>query len=339
VRVSGACRTAPSPSLASNSPDSTSAGTRKGEATPEHLSAADGLWHTTVRSVVVDIHTHFMNARTDCTPQVFEDLRRCNIDPALWEFTPEDHLRATDAADVAVVFGLRAARTGWHVPNDSVAEHVRRAPERLIFFAAIDPGEDGFIAELERCHQGLGAAGVKLGPVYQGVHPLGEECREVYAYCQRHGLPVVSHMATTFSSGVPLDYARPMHMDHVACEYPELKIVLAHMGHPWEAEAIAAVRKQPHLYADISALYYRPWQFYNAMRLAAEYGAGAKLLFGSDFPATTTEESMRGVRNINAVLGQSGLPPVPETLLDEIIHRDSLSLLGLSPPSTTEPGR
>jgi len=289
--------------------------------------------------MVVDIHTHFMNLRTDCTAQVSEDLRRCNIDPALWEFTPEDHLRATEAADVAVVFGLRATRTGWCVPNDSVARHVRRAPERLIFFAAIDPGEDGFMVELERCHQELGAAGVKLGPIYQGVHPLGEQCREVYAYCQRHGLPILAHMAATFSSGVPLDYARPLYTDQVACEYRDLRIVLAHMGHPWESETIAAVRKQPHLYADISALYYRPWQFYNAMRLAAEYGVGANLLFGSDFPATTTADSIRGVRNVNTVLGESGLPPVPETLMDEIIHRDSLSLLGLSAPSATEPVR
>jgi len=140
-------------------------------------------------------------------------------------------------------------------------------------------------------------------------------------------------MATTFSSGVPLDYARPVHMDQVACEYPELKIVLAHMGHPWEGETIAAIRKQPHLYADVSALYYRPWQFYNAMRLAAEYGAEAKLLFGSDFPATTSEGSIRGIQSVNAVLGPSGLPPVPSAMLDEIIHRDSLSLLGLPTPS------
>jgi len=274
-----------------------------------------------------------MDAQAHCGPQVVEDLRRCSIDPAFWQFTSDDHLEGTRGADVALVFGMRAACTGWHVPNDAVAEHVNRAPQRLIFFAAIDPAEDGFMPELERCHQELGAAGVKLGPVYQGVHPLDDRCREIYAYCQRHRLPIISHMATTFSSGVPLDYARPIHMDQIACEYPDLRIVLAHMGHPWEAETIAAIRKQPHLYADVSALYYRPWQFYNAMRLAAEYGAGAKLLFGSDFPATTTEGSIRGVRNVNAVLGQSGLPPVPSVMLDEIIHRDSLSLLGLAAPS------
>jgi len=218
------------------------------------------------------------------------------------------------------------------VPNDAVWEHVRRAPDRLVFFACPDPGRPGFQEELERCHRELGCRGVKLGPIYDGVHPLDPRYRQVYAYCQRHALPIVIHMATTFSSGVPLEFSRPALMDQVAVEFPELRIVLAHLGHPWEAEAIAAIRKQPHLYADISALYYRPWQFYHAMRLAVEYHAEAKLLFGSDYPATTTDDSLAGLRNVNAVLGQSGLPEIPEEVIEGIIHRESLALLGVADP-------
>ena len=282
--------------------------------------------------MVVDVHTHFFDADTDWGPQVFDDLRRCGIDPANWRFTSEDHLRVTAAADVAVVFGLAGARTGWNIPNDTVAAQVRRAPERLIFFTSIDPCRDDFMEELERTHVDLGARGVKLGPVYQGAHPLDKRYYEIYRYCARHALPILTHMATTFSSGVPLEYARPAHMDQVACDFPDLKIILPHLGHPWEGETIAAIRKQPNLYADISALYYSPWQFYNSMRLVTEYGAGSKVLFGSDYPATTTAGSIDGFRNINAVLGNSGLPAIPETLIEEIIHRDALSLLGLEHP-------
>ena len=46
---------------------------------------------------------------------------------------------------MAIVFGMCAAATGWNVPNDVVAEHVRRAPRRLVFFACPDPGRPGFI--------------------------------------------------------------------------------------------------------------------------------------------------------------------------------------------------
>src|SRR5690606_34892287 len=95
----------------------------------------------------------------------------------------------------------------------------------------------------------------------------------------------------------------------------------------------AAIRKQPNLYSDISALYYRPWQFYNSMRLAVEYKATGKILFGSDYPATTTGESIDALRKMNHVLGTSGLPPIPEDILESLIHRDSLSLLNIPRPA------
>jgi predicted TIM-barrel fold metal-dependent hydrolase len=93
------------------------------------------------------------------------------------------------------------------------------------------------------------------------------------------------------------------------------------------------IRRNHNVYADLSALYYRPWQFYNSMRLLVEYHTEAKVLFGSDFPFTTTEDSLNGVRGLNSVLGQSGLPRVPETVIEDIIHRDALSLLGLEHPT------
>ncbi|MBE3072372.1 MAG: amidohydrolase family protein, partial [Acidobacteria bacterium] len=137
----------------------------------------------------------------------------------------------------------------------------------------------------------------------------------------------------SFVGGTELDHARPVHFDAVAVAFPELRMVLAHLGHPWEGETIAVIRRHPHVFADLSALYYRPWQFYNSMRLLVEYRTEAKVLFGSDFPFTTTGSSLAGVRNVNAVLAQSGLPPVPSEIIEGIIHRDALSLLGLPHPS------
>src|SRR5262249_30629887 len=151
-------------------------------------------------------------------------------------------------------------------------------------------------------------------------------------YCARHRLPVLFHAGTSFVGGTLLDYSRPAHFDAVAVDFPELRMVLAHLGHPWEGETIAVIRRHPHVFADLSALYYRPWQFYNSMALLVEYGTEHKVLSGSDFPFTTTGDSLQGVRNINAVLAQSGLAPVPAEALEGIIHRDALSLLGLPHP-------
>ena len=283
--------------------------------------------------MIVDIHTHVFDPALHFSAGLCADMARCGVYSQKWGDVCAEHLRSTSVADFAVVFGLRALATGWEIPNDFVATHVARAPERLLFFAALDPAEHGCMEELERCHQTIGAVGVKLSPLYSGVNPRDPRCHEIYRYCVKHGLPVLFHTGTSFVGHTALDDSRPVHFDAVAVDFPELRMVLAHLGHPWESECIAVIRRHPHVYADLSALYYRPWQFYNSMRLLVEYRVDHKVLFGSDSPFATTPGSLAGVRAMNDVLAQSGLPPVPAEVLEGIIHRDALTLLGLPIPA------
>ena len=278
--------------------------------------------------MIFDIHTHFWNPG-DITGQDSDESNLGVPEKMRERMSSDNHLRETQAVDRAVVLGFRALKTGFTTPNDATKAQVDRAPDRLVFFTGIDPAEKNFMEELERTHQDLGARGIKLGPIYQGVHPLDNRYREIYAYAQKYGLPILIHMATTYTRGVPLDYARPIHMDQVAVDYPDLKLVLAHLGHPWNGEAIAVIRRNPNVYADISALYYRPWQFWNAMQLLVEYGTTAKVFFGSDFPFTTPRESIVGIRNMNHIIEGSGLPRIPDSVIEEILNRDSFGILGI----------
>jgi predicted TIM-barrel fold metal-dependent hydrolase len=277
--------------------------------------------------MIIDIHTHLVGFMKDYAgDRLREDLTRIGVQE-LWNQSEEDYIAGTSAADKVIVFGLKAQKTGWNVKNENVANFVSRHSDKYIYFASIDPSQDNFMQDLKYNHDILNCKGVKIGPIYQGVHPSDKKYYEIYDYCEKNSLPVITHMATTFSSGVPIDYARPYHMDNVACDFPKLKLVLAHLGHPWEAETIAIIRRNENVYADISALYYRPWQFYNSMRLAVEYNCCHKLLFGSDYPATTTESSIQGMRNINNIIKDSGLPKIPEEVTENIIHRNSLEIL------------
>ena len=276
--------------------------------------------------MIIDIHTHLVDFK-DFGAQLRDDLTRGGISHDIWTYSEEDYLKATGAADKVVVFGLKAHKTGWNCKNENVFDFVSRHGDKYIYFASIDPYQDGYMQDLKYNHTVLDCKGVKIGPIYQGVHPRDKKYYEIYDYCEKNSLPVITHMATTFSSGVPIDYARPYHMDSVACDFPKLKLVLAHLGHPWESETIAIIRRNENVYADISALYYRPWQFYNAMRLAVEYDCWHKLLFGSDYPATTTENSIKGLRGINHVIKGSGLPEIPEKATETIILRNSLEIL------------
>ena len=172
---------------------------------------------------------------------------------------------------------------------------------------------------------------MKLGPIYQHFDPLSERAFAVYEVAQELGLPVIWHQGTTFVRDAPLEWARPMTLDAVARAFPRLPIVIAHLGHPWMEEAMATIRKHPTLFSDISALESRPWQYYNGLVAAVEYGVQDKILFGTDYPFSTVERTLAGLRGINRLVEGTPLPRVPDEVIEAIIERPTLELLGLRP--------
>jgi predicted TIM-barrel fold metal-dependent hydrolase len=110
-----------------------------------------------------------------------------------------------------------------------------------------------------------------------------------------------------------------------------VRIVMAHLAHPYEGECVAVIRKHPHVYADVSALHYRPWQLFHSLMLVHEYNVWNKLLFGTDFPVTTVAESLDGLRALTTI--QIDRFRLPAEQIEAMIERDALSLLGLSLPS------
>jgi predicted TIM-barrel fold metal-dependent hydrolase len=279
-------------------------------------------------SKIVDIHTHAWDCQSHIHPGFLQDLH--NSHPGVRieirvEF--DAYLKAMEPCGRAICFGLRGLMTGLHVPNEFVAGFVARAPDKLIGFMALDPNESDWQEEFERSRQDLHLRGVKLGPIYAGFDPTDPKLDWLYTRCVQHNLPVLFHMGTSFVRLGPLAWSRPVLIDAVAARFPDLKIVIAHLGHPWEGDTIVVIRKHPNVYADVSALFGRPWQFYHSMMLAQEYGVLHKLLFGSDYPFTTPAASLEGLRTINRFTPGTSLPCVSLPAVEEIIHRDAIHLL------------
>lgn len=280
--------------------------------------------------MIVDVHTHFWDRATDLLPDVERDIKSAGGTPGTLDVTPASYRAGTAGAGVTVAFGLRARNTGFIVSNDHVAEFVNSEPAKRIGFASADPLYDPDpLGEIRRCVDELGMRGVKLGPTYQGVEPAHPKLMEIYAYAERKGLPVLLHQGTTFAHKAALKHAHPVLLEDIAYRHPELRMIVAHLGHPWCGETVALIRKQPHVYADISALYYRPYQFYQALKLAEEYGTDRKILFGTDYPITTVASTLQGLKDLEAYVERYHLPPLRAGLIDGIVHRDALTLLGL----------
>ena len=283
---------------------------------------------------MIDVHSHVPTHR-DAVPAdelVVNDKWRPDR-PVAATTTWADYETAFAEVEVSVAFTIARDRTRVDSElNDRVAEFATAAPGRRLGFLSIHPEVDGALDELERARTDLGLVGIKLGPNYQVFDPLGEPALRVYAEAERHGLPILFHQGASPVREAPLRYAHPLLMDEIAIRFPELRVVMAHLGHPWQRETIVTIRKHPHVYADVSALFYRPWSFYEGLRLATEWGALPKLLFGSDFPIATPGETAAGLRAVNDPIAGTALPPVPLDAIEELIARDPLPLLGLERP-------
>jgi predicted TIM-barrel fold metal-dependent hydrolase len=280
--------------------------------------------------VIVDVHTH-TPTHVDFVPA---EQRQPN---AMWR--PDrvvegavawaDYLAAMEPVDRACVFGIRYKDGSGNV-NDQTATFARSRPDKLIGFMSVHPDEDDPIQEIERCVYDLGLRGIKLGPNYQGFDPLSPSAFRVYEAAQRLRLPILFHQGTSPVRTAPLRYAHPLVMDEIATAFPELRVVMAHLGHPWQVDTIAVIRKHPNVYADVSAQFYRPWSQYNALRLATEWGVLGKVLLGSDYPVATPRETIDGLLAAVELARRGNLPPLDEAALQAIVHRDALDLLGLA---------
>jgi len=284
--------------------------------------------------VIVDVHSHAWEYPAHFTDDFRRQARRARAGVEV-DLTVryEDYRRSAPPGTRTVVFGGKARLSGLWVDDDHVARYVAAHPDVLIGFLAVDPTQPGWERELEDGHKRLGLRGVKLMPMYAGFSPDDPRLDPLWYYATRHRLPVLLHTGTTFISQAPLDCTLPRLLDRVAIRFPEAVIVLAHLGHPYEGECVATIRKHPNVYADVSALHYRPFQLYHSLMLVQEYGVWDKVLFGSDYPFTTVNASVEGLRKLNAMLDGTALPRLDAAAVEAMIHRDSLAVLGLSGPA------
>jgi predicted TIM-barrel fold metal-dependent hydrolase len=280
--------------------------------------------------MIVDVHSHYFEYPRHFGDDFREQTRRARAGVEV-DLTVryEDYRRTATDDTVTIVFGGKAKLSGLWVDDADIAGYVNHHPDTLIGFLSVDPTQDGWLDELYHGHQQLGLRGIKLLPMYAAFSPDDRRLDPLWRYATRHGLPVLLHTGTTFITQAPLEFTLPRLLDPVATRFPDVKIIMAHFGHPYEGEAIVTARKHPNVYTDISALHYRPFQFYNSLMLVQEYGVWDKVLFGTDYPFTTVNATLDGLRSMNNMLEGTKLPRLNEKAIETMIYRDTLKILGL----------
>ena len=282
--------------------------------------------------MIIDVHSHVWRFPEDFGADTIRQAQRARVGQAVdMRVTYEAYRASADlSADVrTIVFGGKARLSQIWVDDRFVAGYVAAHPDTLIGFLSVDPTQDGWERELREGHEELGLRGIKLLPMYAGFSPDDARLDPLWRYAQQHALPVLLHMGTTFVAQAPLAFTLPRLIEPVAVKFPGVKIILAHLGHPYEGECLVTVRKHENVFADVSALHYRPFQLYHSLMLAQEYGVWHKLLFGTDYPFTTVNATVTGLRALNDMLEGTKLPRLDVKEIEALIQRDSLKLLGL----------
>lgn len=281
--------------------------------------------------MIIDCHTHIWTNIDQLGAGAGEYLRRqCGQD--LVPAGATEHASAAECVDRSLVFGFRSMDLGASVPNDYIAQYAARNPSKVIGVAAIDPADPGADEEARQCLDRPEFRGLTISPATQGVHPCDSRATGIYELAAERGVPVFICQSTHFPAQGHMEYARPVLLDEIAREFPDLVIVISSMGHPWIEEGIALIGKHARVFGDIAGLVHRPWQAYNALVLAHQFNVMDKVLFGSDFPYFTAAEAIKSIYRMNEVTQGTNLPSVPREALRGVVERDALSALGIARP-------
>ena len=291
--------------------------------------------------MIVDCHTHIWEspeqlgtAQLEIQSRIHRGMVTRQGDNGLPDASTEAHLLASEPVDRSFVLGFKSRYLSAEIPNELVSRYVRQYPDRLIGVSGIDPTNlPEALEDMNRDEYGMRA--ITVSPAAQDFHPSDSRAMQVFSEAARLKKPVFVHQGIHFSPASKMEFARPSLLDEVARELPELRLVIAHLGYPWINECIVVLGKHANVFADISSLLHRPWQAYNALLAAYQYGIMEKLLFGSDFPYTPATKAIESLYRINQLVTGTNLPTIPRQFLAAIVERDTLRLLGIESAAAT----
>jgi len=289
--------------------------------------------------MIVDTHTLRWDDLEELGPETACALRQ---QPQGSAAEPDATAEAFDAAMQPVDHAILHGRVGGHdrscIRAERVAAFIRRDRTRYLGFAGVDPLVDEPRQTLASV-QDLGLSGVTVCPAGGGFHPTHSRAMALYEACEKAGLPVFFHTRLATPGPAVMAFSRPYLLDEVAREFPELRIVIGHAGHPWSEEALVLLTRHRHVYAEVSGVASRSWHLYQFALSAYQQGVIGRLLFASHFPFSTPEEVITAIYSINGFAKGTALPAIPRGQLRSIVERDALACLGIPRPTGAAPSR
>jgi predicted TIM-barrel fold metal-dependent hydrolase len=218
----------------------------------------------------------------------------------------EDMLAGMDEAGIGMAF-LVAAKTGrvglpgcYHMPPEVVARAVEQHPDRFRGLIGIDPyqGMSG-VRAMEDAVTNMGFVGAHLYPHWFELAPNHAKYYPFYAKCIELDIPVQMQVGQSLiysKDNRCRSVGRPIFLDDIACDLPELKLIGSHVGIPWHDEMIAMAWKHENVYISTDAHSPRYWPE-SVVKYINSYGQD-KVLFGTDFPVLRFQRTVQEIDDL-----------------------------------------
>ncbi len=211
-----------------------------------------------------------------------------------------DRARIQRSLLVAVRAGDLRIKGSFEIPYDRVADICQRYPDRFSGLAGVDPtrGMQG-LRDLEYAVKECGFVGAHLYPHWFGLPPDHARYYPIYAKCCELEIPLmmqVGHCLRYQRDRILPSVGRPITLDQIAIDFPELVLIGIHLGYPWTEEMISVAWKHEHVYIGSDAYAPRHWPE-SFVHFINTWGKD-KVLFGTDWPVIDPE---RAIKEIDAL--------------------------------------
>src|SRR5436189_1145916 len=202
---------------------------------------------------------------------------------------------------IAVRCGDLRVRGSTEIPYEKVHAAVERYPHRFSGLAGIDPtrGISG-LKELDRAVKEYGFVGAHLYPHWFAQAPDAAIYYPYYARCAELGIPImmqVGHCLVYQKDRRLPSVGRPITLDRIAIDFPELPLIGIHLGYPWTEEMISVCTKHPNVYMAGDAYAPKHWGA-AAVHYANTFGQD-KFMFGTDWWVIDPERAVDEVAELN----------------------------------------
>jgi len=178
--------------------------------------------------------------------------------------------------------------------SDLSKKFAQKHPGRFWVCGAADPKNltDDVLKKVEADMEDDSIRALKFYVGYQHYYPDDEDCVPLYRLAMKYDIPVIFHTGDCVSTMARLRFSHPLNIDELAFRFPELKIVMAHMGNPWIHDAAEVIYKNENVYGDLSGLItglpdeyreeYREW-VRKQVQDAIYYCGADNMTFGTDY--------------------------------------------------------